>query len=391
MEEKARKLRIANFVTDEKFVDSAMQQLALTADRATHDFFLCPYWKIDFHYIWKVDFRYIKTKDAVKLVARKDILGLLKDGHYDAVILHSLDSMPYDIIASIPRDIKVLWFAWGYDLYGEKKVIQMDQFKPLTLKALKNYPVKTRLKNAFKGILDLEQDAKYASAVERVDFFSGCIPFEYVLSRKCSFFHARQVDFRYQAAKEFERNEDFSKGNSILIGNSANPTGNHLDILPYFDGVDVGDRKIVVPLSYAGPKYYIKKVKEAYSRRFGANCVFLDGFMPAAEYNRFRDSCNIAIFFHERQQSLGNINFILKRGGKVFLSETSVAYNYYKTQDCSIFSLQKDFCQTSLDTPLNRQEQIRNLDFIASSRTVKAKIERQIAIYDAIESFGFSG
>ena len=381
-----RKLRIANFVTDEKFVDSTVKLLSLTPERAQHDFFFCPYWKIDCHYLWKVSFRYIKAKESIRLVAKNDILKILEDGKYDAVILHSLDSMPYDIIAELPSKIKVLWFAWGYDLYGENKVVQIEQYKSLTRAAMRADSIALKIKKCLKKMLDLEQDEEYASAVNRVDFFSGCLPAEYDLCTECSFFHARQVDFRYQGPNEFVKNQDFTKGNNILIGNSANPTGNHLDILPFFDEIDVGDRKVVVPLSYAGPEYYVAKVKNAYRKRFGSNCAFLDGYMPVEEYNVLRDSCSIGIFYHERQQALGNINFILKRGGKVFLSETSVVYKDYKAQGCNIYTLQKDFDQLALDQKLDEKRQLENLDFIASSRMLKAKLERLNRIYDTIES-----
>jgi len=381
-----RKLRIANFVTDEKFVDSTIGLLSLTPDRAQHDFFLCPYWKIDFHYIWKVNFKYIKAKESVRLIAKKNILNLLKEENYDVVILHSLDSMPYDIIASIPKKIKVLWLAWGYDLYGENKVVQIDQYKPFTKAAIKTDSIALKLKKQLKKLLDLEQDGKYASAVNRIDFFSGCLPAEYNLCTGCSFFQAKQVDFRYQGPNEFVKDFCFSEGENILIGNSANPTGNHLDILPYFEGIDIGCRKIVVPLSYAGPEYYIAKVKEAYFKRFGTSCIFLDGFMPIEEYSVLIDSCNIGIFYHERQQALGNINFILKRGGKVFLSETSVVYKEYKSKGCNIYALQKDLNQVAVDQKLDEKKQLENLDFVASSRTLKVKLERLNRIYDTIES-----
>ncbi|MCQ2062841.1 MAG: TDP-N-acetylfucosamine:lipid II N-acetylfucosaminyltransferase [Fibrobacter sp.] len=382
-----KKLRIANFVTDEKFVDSAIQLLSLTPGRSLHDFFFCPYWKIDFHYLWKLEFKYIKSKQFVKIVSKKDILSVLESGSYDAVILHSLDSMPYDVISKIPAKVKVLWFAWGYDLYGHhgKKVIEIEQYKPLTKNAIKLDTIPLKLKSSLKSLLDLEQDKLYASAVSRVDYFSGCLPNEYQLCLPCSYFKAKQVDFRYQGAKEFVKKADFSSGRNILIGNSANPTGNHLDILPYFDGIDIGERKVFVPLSYSGADYYVKKVKDAYFKRFGKNCVFLDGFMPVQEYNKLRDECSVGIFFHERQQSLGNINFMLKRGAKVFLSESSIAFNYYKLQKCSIFSLQNDFSQQALDKPLSDNEKMQNLDFIAESRSLCAKIKRLNDMYDAIE------
>ncbi len=44
------------------------------------------------------------------------------------------------------------------------------------------------------------------------------------------------------------------KGHNILLGNSSNMTGNHLDALDILKSKGIGRRKIICPLSYGDPK-----------------------------------------------------------------------------------------------------------------------------------------
>ena len=73
-------------------------------------------------------------------------------------------------------------------------------------------------------------------------------------------------------------------------------------------------------------------------------------------------SCGFSIYFHERQQAMGNIFLSLRNGNKVFMSETNLAYEYLKSFGFIVFSVQRDLNQKNLDAHLTESKQRHNYD-----------------------------
>ncbi|MBP0048093.1 TDP-N-acetylfucosamine:lipid II N-acetylfucosaminyltransferase [Marinobacterium sp. AK62] len=107
-------------------------------------------------------------------------------------------------------------------------------------------------------------------------------------------------------------------GINILVGNSADPSNNHIEslekLLPYKED----EIKIFVPLSY-GNHEYAKKVIETGKAWFGENFVPITSFMEFDEYLKFLKTIDIAIFNHNRQQAMGNTITLLGMGRTVYL------------------------------------------------------------------------
>lgn len=107
-------------------------------------------------------------------------------------------------------------------------------------------------------------------------------------------------------------------GLHILLGNSADPTNNHIEalerLLPHKDH----DIKIYAPLSY-GDQIHAKKVIAQGKLWFGEKFVPLTDFMPFDQYLGFLKSLDIAIFNHQRQQAMGNTITLLGMGKTVFM------------------------------------------------------------------------
>lgn len=117
---------------------------------------------------------------------------------------------------------------------------------------------------------------------------------------------------------------------NILVGNSADPSNNHIEslekLLPYSED----DIRIFVPLSY-GDQEYAKKVIETGKEWFGEKFVPLTSFMAFEEYLKFLKSIDIAIFNHERQQAMGNTINLLGMGKKVFMRTGLSHYDFMKS------------------------------------------------------------
>ena len=55
-------------------------------------------------------------------------------------MLHNLNSIPINIIRKLPRKIKVVWLAWGMDIYNspikEAPFIKLDLYREYTRKVI---------------------------------------------------------------------------------------------------------------------------------------------------------------------------------------------------------------------------------------------------------------
>ncbi|WP_302138711.1 TDP-N-acetylfucosamine:lipid II N-acetylfucosaminyltransferase [Halomonas alkalicola] len=105
---------------------------------------------------------------------------------------------------------------------------------------------------------------------------------------------------------------------NILVGNSADPSNNHLEalerLLPYKDE----DIKIYVPLSY-GDQAHAESVIERGKAWFGEKLIPLTEFKPLDQYLEFLKTVDMAIFNHQRQQAMGNTITLLGMGKTVFM------------------------------------------------------------------------
>ena len=379
------KYKICNVVLDEKFIDGAIEGMDLFSDRWEMQWVVCQNSGQELK-------RIKKYSNRITQISENRILDFFQCNNFDAVILHNFAVIPPSIILKIPKKIKVFWFGWGYDIYNfpaDKPFLKWNLYKPLTTKYINSSfdirmnLLKMKIKDWLKG-----HGNSYSKALSRIDYFSGVVDFEYDLLKLNPNFRAQQVSFSYSDISflhSFDCYEDYN-GKNILVGNSAMPTNNHLDLIEYLKRVDLTDRKIILPLSYAGPKNYVKEVEKSYRAAFDNMVIALTSFMPFDEYLQYVQSCNTAIFFMERQQAMGNITASMKYGSKVFLSEKNPVYRYYKDLGLSIFSVEQDFNNENLTIPLSDFEINQNRSILKKMSDYNAYIAKLETIYNALRS-----
>lgn len=105
---------------------------------------------------------------------------------------------------------------------------------------------------------------------------------------------------------------------NILIGNSADPSNNHIEslerLLPYKND----NIHIYAPLSY-GNKDHAAKIISTGREWFGGNFTPLTEFMAYSDYISFLKDIDIAIFNHDRQQAMGNTITLIGLGKTVYV------------------------------------------------------------------------
>lgn len=377
--------RILNIVRDEKFIDDVITCHDMASGNCIH------------HYVIigkPVVLKYIHFTSRIKFISEGSFLSYLLDNKYDAVYLHSLIVMQMALIAKIPQRVKVFWFSWGFDIYrdrGESIIyIKLHHEKTEALmKKLENSFLK-KVKSIIKWVPNHVRDKKfnneYVNAIKRVDYYSGVLPIEYDLCKKSSYFNAKRVVYKYLSPSSFS---DISgvksfSGNNILVGNSAAHENNHLDLIEYFKELDVSNRNIYVPLSYAGFPEYVQAVTCECGKIFGNSCRPLVDFISYDDYNKILQSCSVGVFFHERQQALGNIMLLLLMGCKVFLSETSIAYAHFKSLGVKVFSVQSELNQKEIDEELDNATKENNRKILNVGRSKSDYIKMMEDLYSVL-------
>lgn len=379
-------LRILNCVNDEKFIDNLIDVMDFSSsDTVINDFICISNLPIHFHYV--------KKTDKIKILPANDFIDYLREKAYNVIIIHSLGAITIDLINHIPQEVKIVWVAWGFDLYSfpiaEHPLIKIDLYKPLTWREIRPKGKKwIQTKHAYLHYKFHQDDIE--KAISRIDYFSGVISREYSLLKQNSFVQAKPITFRYFSLKDSFNIDnlkgEYVKGNDILVGNSGDPTNNHLDIFRMLSQVNLSTQQIYVPLSYGGTPEYRRKVKEVGYQIWGERFVPLETFIPYQDYINIINKCGHVVMYHERQQAMGNIYQGIWMGCKVYLSETGEVYKMFKEKGVKIFSTQRDLNLIHLSSNLENNFQITNREIMIQDFSSDQYLKGIYEMYKIIES-----
>lgn len=372
-------MKIIHFVTDEKFIDGAID--LFESDKRVDNYYI----KIQRH---SRMFTYIKNKN-VEQIPQSKILDRIKN--CEVIILHSLPAIPVQLITKIPHSIKIIWFAWGFDLYKDfyAKIIPIKLYGDLTSVYLKQ----NKFFSSFKyNLWFLKQTLLHKiylnKVLSRIDYFSGVFPYEYNEIRKAHpDFKAEPLDFYYGSTNFFipeipELKIKHSKLN-VIIGNSGDATNNHLDVLQLLKKNNCTiEGLVIIPLSYGCDNKYADKVYNFANDIYPNKVNALRQFMPLNEYLDLISNCRIAIYAHKRQQASDNIFLQLMYGAKVYMSEDSLAFHYLKRIGLKIFSLERDL--SSFKEDISDEDILINRQILSSRYSTSKLLDRVKKINDIL-------
>lgn len=177
--------------------------------------------------------------------------------------------------------------------------------------------------------------------------------------------------------KEINVVEKREKTKYIQVGNSADPTNNHIEILEKLEKFKNEDIKLFVPLSYGDKKWadiVIKYGKEKFKDKF---IPILD-FMKYDDYLDFISKIDIAIFAHNRQQAVGNITSLLSMNKTVYLKSTVTTYDMLEELGIKIGKFEGI---NSLDL-FSKKELLKNKQIIKRRFSKERLKEDLIKIFD---------
>ncbi|MDE6451004.1 MAG: TDP-N-acetylfucosamine:lipid II N-acetylfucosaminyltransferase, partial [Odoribacter sp.] len=306
------------------------------------------------------------------VIAKADFFKRKDRDVFSAVVIHLLNTRKIRFIKKCGlKDIPVYWIIWGADLYnkllypkGFEMYYRSECFytshrilKSLSIPFQKirtavrvnktmefvrsrvNYLVTDTTEN------DYEKFIQYYPEIKKIpwrDFFY--YPIDEILG-------------------ETLMNAQVS-GNNILIGNSGSLTNNHEYAYKYLSGLNLGNRKLIVPLSYSGSKNYKRIIIERGKNLFGENFCPLTDFLPLAAYNELMTGAAVAIYANWRQEAIGNIIIALYLGAKVFISSRNPVLAWARGHRLIVSELEA-LTQQELDTPLTAEEKSNNRHILA--------------------------
>lgn len=279
----------------------------------------------------------------------------------DCLVVNYMTPQFAAAVAKAPRDTLVVWVGWGADYYRFIEPFLGDFCLPRTSELVSRLrmtdkPIVTRLLRLARrglesplyvlpyvgnrlGLWSGKNNSMVHSVIEKIDYVS-------VLEEEKSYFELAFPKFRknyhriqlYSAEEVFSVGPERMCGPDILLGNSATPTNNHLELFDVLASIDLTGRKLIAPLNY-GNAIYGDEIERIGRDRFGDAFVPLRNFLPLDEYYSYIASCGTVIMNHVRQQAGTTVAAALYKGAKVFLRNENPLLSFYRRMGIRICSI----------------------------------------------------
>lgn len=341
---------ILHLLTDDKFADYAIAQFS--APEMESEFVVVP------------------TNDTMELVKRIDQCSIIPYNslefadllthidRYSAIMLHGLfgSAWQQEILNAVPASVKVAWVFWGGEIYSRK-----DQFlhflAPLT-------KIVCRLHAIWKSQKATPQSAIPLEDFRRIDYCITDEKEEYEYAKQYTGASFDHLWYSYYSLEETIGSlmDKRYAGNIILVGNSSSIKNNHFDMLYHVFRnrrlLKNSDSQLIVPLSYGEP--WVKNLVKRIGRwMFGERFHSLDTYLAREEYNAMLTSCSTMILGYTQPAGQGNIITGLWLGMRVYLSEQSITYHYFKRLGCKVYSMESELNKYGYE-PMSEQDIAHN-------------------------------
>lgn len=354
-------MKILHLVLDDKFIDMALREFETVAPGVHETVILGA--SAPFRYLAQVKPRTVDLAGFVQAASAREV---------QAVVFHGMPGAHLLALAQLPAGPLAIWLGWGYDYYG----LLNDAF-PQGLIQPDTAALLNRLRPPAAGapaasVLAAARPYRKPTAAERqalrrVDLFSPVLDVEYHLVRRhCPELRARYLRWNYGTAEDDfapEAAAPQQPGPDLLLGNSAMPTNNHLELFERVRRkVDLDGRRLIVPLSY-GDAAYGQAVARKGRELFGDAFVPLLDYVDKARYIQLLASCGTLVLNTVRQQALGNVYISAQLGARIVLNRSCPLHGWLLRQGMPVCDLESMGVQP-LDAAQRQQQQRAVLEIV---------------------------
>lgn len=255
-----------------------------------------------------------------------------------AVFHNVTDRFVASALAEAPDSALRVWSGWGGDYYGG----DLDALAGLVGSRTRRLVRRLRPRDYWlERLLELRHLAPILRAAARsADIFSAPIPEDLaVFTRRFRSFQGRYSQLNYGSIEDtFAVGPDAVVGNDILLGNSATPENNHLEVLELLARQDLGAARVHAPLAY-GDSRYAAAVAQRGQELLGDRFVAITDPVPLDEYHQMLSRCSVSVMGHRRQQALGNVIRALWQGAHLVLDPRSPVTGYLSARGIRVEDL----------------------------------------------------
>lgn len=332
-------------------------------------------------------FKSIPPTNIIKVVeGKQEVKELFKSNSYNYVYFYSLPYEIWWVIDLIPKKSKIIWWSWGYELYepirGMKPFLPIQLYHPKTSNKLRERSsILLRLIQKLKILCRPYYNIKRNKILRRVDYFQPVIKEEYDLMsiRFPKLFRAKEFYGRNSWGDPLliENKKVENIGKSVLLGNSATYTNNHVDVWDTIIESIENNQEIIIPLNYGDMDY----ARELSGLLKHERISILNSFISREEYTSMLSRCGFFVLGAMRQQAVGNLLIAIEMGMSIFLYRDSILYKYLKKSGFSINAIE-DVGTDSFK---------RNLSIIDIKNNINRlteEMKRRNAIYENILASG---
>lgn len=261
----------------------------------------------------------------------------------DVVVVHAMTDFATLVCAQLPPGPLLVWSGYGVDYYVNDA--SKDLYGPLTLELIPRVTKGARPSASGRLVREAEAghlgpmalDVLRHAAARRADYFSAPSPADFeVFKRAFPSFSGEYRQLNYGDVRSMCRPpEEVVTGDNILLGNSATMTNNHREAFRVLARCDLGDRRVVVPLTY-GSAGYRRAILRIGSRVLGENFHPIVDHLPLEEYLELLSSCGITVLNHRRQQGIGNIAAALYQGSALHLNRANPLFGWLRSEGVAV-------------------------------------------------------
>lgn len=300
-------------------------------------------------------------------------LDILIENDIKKIYFHSLHYFQIKLLKKISSNIEVHWIFWSYEFYqlpfNLKNLYSKNNSTFLYRKLLSTFYevfVNTFKHKTFPWYLLTKK--LYLKQLKRVDFFHSFIEDDYLEIFKDSI---NKPVFSFHSYLDKEEVNSFNltkEKEAVMIGHSASPLQNHLEIIKKFTNSSFKGNLLFV-LAYGNSKYK-KQLLKHLSKQKKIEIETILNKIPFEEYNNKISSVSHFILNTYCQQGLGNIVFFLLNKTTIYLNPKSSTYQFLKRNGFYIFSTDEINSNIPLQS-ITEGQAIKNLELTTNLLSIK--------------------
>lgn len=212
---------------------------------------------------------------------------------------------------------KIMWYIWGGDLYFFQ---QMNQFKNNNVPLIEQLRKEIIPRFGYIGCWNRHDfDVLKAHYGTQGEFFQA--------------YYSTDIDLK----KIIQTISYSTYKKNILIGNSGNPSNNHIQLIESISHLKKHNIHLYLIFSYGGEKIYYKNVKETLNQYFKGKYTIIYEFMDYIKYTTFLNQIDVCIMHQERQQGAGLLLWLFLLKKKIYLNKKSSTYIHFTELGCCLF------------------------------------------------------